>query len=119
MYKNSEHRRKHTGQHRKGCNKLPLRLPGQEELLLCNFVDAKLRGEDAHFEEAEPEIGNTEDEEEDDDEGSWESMDTDDEEFMETPQSVTSVVFDYFNRKSYKLRETEESAFEAMYTREE
>jgi hypothetical protein len=116
MYKSSEHRRKHAGQHRKGCNKIPLRLPGREELLLCNFVDAKLRGEEVHFEEAGPEIGNDEAE---DDEGSWESMDTDDEVFMEKPQSVTSVVFDYFNRKSYKLRETEESAFEAMYVREE
>ena len=55
--------------------------------------------------------------EDDDDEGSWESIDTDEEE-VDT-NSATDIIYDFFNQRSYKHQETEESAFEAMYARDD
>ena len=115
MYKNNEHRKKDAGQHRKWCNTLPLRIPGPEEALFCQLIEAKMNGEEIdEISVANQEIESHGQGEDDDDEGSWESIDTDEEE-MDGPRSITAMIYDFFRSKSYKYHETEESAFEAMY----
>ena len=60
------------------------------------------------------------DDDDDDDEGSWESIDSDEEEVEKPksakPKSATKMIYEFFNKMSYRHHATEESAFEAMYS---
>ena len=116
MYRNNEHRRKDSGQHRKWCQSIPLCIPGPAEERFCQVIDAKLKGEVvADIYHATPEIESDEHEDDDDDEGSWESIDSDEEE-GEEPKTATEMIYEFFRKRSYRHHATEESAFEAMYS---
>ena len=116
MYRNNEHRRKDSGQHRKWCQSIPLSIPGPAEERFCQIVEATLKGEAvATIHHATIGLESDEQGDDDDDEGSWESIDSDEEE-VEAPKSVTEMIYEFFRRRSYKNHATEESAFEAMYS---
>ena len=110
MYRNNEHRRKDSGQHRKWCQSIPLCIPGREEERFCQLIESKLAGELVADETADAVAMD----DEGDDEGSWESIASDEEETNE-PKSVTEMIHDFFSRRSYRHHSTEETAFEAMY----
>ncbi|KAI2492662.1 Sodium/calcium exchanger protein [Fragilaria crotonensis] len=121
MYRNNEHRKRDSGQHRKWCQSIPLCIPGPAEERFCQIIDAKLKGEivtgiSQATQEIESEVqGDDDDDDDDDDEGSWESIDSEDEANEET-KSTTEMIYDFFRKRSYRHHETEESAFEAMYS---
>ena len=116
-YKNNEHRRKDSGQHRKWCQSIPLRIPGPAEERFCQIIAAKIYGEPIPdvLSEVESDGQGDDDDDDDDEEGSWESIDSDEEE-VEAPKSVNETIYEFFRKRSYRYHDTEESAFEAMYS---
>ena len=116
MYRNNEHRKRDSGQHRKWCQSIPLCLPGPVEERFCQIIDSKLKGEVVTgISQATPDMQSDEQGDDDDDEGSWESIDSDEEEIEET-KSTTEMIYEFFRKRSYRHHKTEESAFEAMYS---
>jgi len=115
LYKNSEHAKKEAGSHRKVCNRPPFRIPGQEEEYLCKAVEASFRGDPlAPIDVDLHDLLDGEESDEDD----WESIHSDDEEDVYHP-TVTNLIYDFFYRKAYKSQLIQDSAFQAMYTRDE
>ena len=95
----------HQDGHKRYCGLPPFRVPfSDEDNALCREVGTELPNQ---METGEDE--NEEEENEADDDGSWESVDSNDEELQDRRRS--DIIYSFFNDKSYKLQHREAPPF--------